>query len=288
MGGLNLQYGKHILPLKPVTIPAVCAFICHCMDMRHFKPPYIKGLVASIQFEARCFDPSFPSLFSNPAITLLFKGISTVSPSSPNNKLPITLSILHRMLSVLRLGYHSLYVDSLLDCSFLLTFYGFLRCGEFTTSSNLFNPAKDVSFSDVSFHPEFFSLSLKHSKSGGACSVVIARTDSIFCPFRSMCSYLKIRPPSEPRAPLSKTPDNNPMSKSWFTFQLGQIIQRCSLPPDHCSGHSFRIGAATTAATQGLSTASLQQMGRWSSSAYVSDVRPDATAIIQAQISLMP
>ena len=138
---------------------------------------------------------------------------------------PITLSILHRMLSVLRLGYHSLYVDSLLDCSFLLAFYGFLRCGEFTTSSNSFDPAKDVSFSDVSFHTEFFSLSLKHSKAGGACSV-IARTNSIFCPFRSMCSYLKIRPPSEPRAPLFITQDNNPMSKSWFTFHLGQIIQR--------------------------------------------------------------
>ena len=103
-----------------------------------------------------------------------------------------------------------------------------------------------------------------------------------------MCSYLKIRPPSEPHAPLFITPDINPMSKSWFTFHLGQIIQRCSLPPDHYSGHSFRIGAATIAATQGLSTASLQQMGRWSSSAYASYVRPDASAIIQAQRSLRP
>ena len=100
------------LPLKPISISAVCAFICHCMDMRHFKPPYIKGLVAGIQFNARCFDPSFPSLFSNSAIKLLFKGISKVSPSSPDNRLQITLSILQRMLSVLRLGYHSLYVDS--------------------------------------------------------------------------------------------------------------------------------------------------------------------------------
>ena len=34
------------LPLKPISISAVCAFICHCMNMCHFKPPYIKGLVA--------------------------------------------------------------------------------------------------------------------------------------------------------------------------------------------------------------------------------------------------
>ena len=161
------------LPLKPGKISAVCAFICHCMDESHFKPQYIRGLVAGIQFNARCFDPSFPSLFSNPAIKLLLKGISKVSPSSTDNRLPIILSILHKMLSVLIQGYISPHFDSLLDCSFLFAFYGFLRSGEFTTSSNSFDPVKDVTFADFQF-----------------------------CPFKSMCKYLKIRPGSEPNASL--------------------------------------------------------------------------------------
>ena len=93
------------LPLKPVKISAVYTFICHCLSVRHFKPQYIRGLVAGIQFDARCFDPSFPSLFSNPAIKLLLKGISKFSPSSTVNRLPIILSILHKMLSVLKQGY---------------------------------------------------------------------------------------------------------------------------------------------------------------------------------------
>ena len=34
------------------------------------------------------------------------------------------------------------------------------------------------------------------------------------------------------------------------------------------SGHSFRSGAATTAATQGISDTTIKMLGRWKSSAY--------------------
>ena len=64
------------VPLVSVCVNVVCASVCHCTDVRHFQPRYIKGLVAGIQFNARCLDPSFPSFFINPAnVKLLFKGI---------------------------------------------------------------------------------------------------------------------------------------------------------------------------------------------------------------------
>ena len=189
---------------------------------------------------------------------------------------------------MLRRGCFSRYIDSLLDCSFLLAFYGFLRCGEFTTRASAFNPTSDVCFSDLTFHPECFNLFLRHTKSGGSCSVVIARTGGPFCPFSSMLRYVKMRASSDPLSPPFLTPTNKPMSQSWFSHHLAQVVAKCNLPPGRYSGHSFRIGAATSAAVQGLSTATLQQLGRWSSSAYSSYVRPDAASIIEAQRSLRP
>ena len=276
------------VPSVPVCVNVVCAFVCHCTDVRHFQPRYIKGLVAGIQFNARCLDPAFPSLFTNPAVKLLFKGIGKVFPAKVDDRLPFTLSILHAMLSVLRRGCFSPYIDSLLDCTFSMAFYGFLRCGKFTTRSNVFNPATDVCVSDLTFHPDFFNLLLKHSKTGGSCNVIVANIGGPYCPFSSMLKYVKMRPPSGLLSPLFITPTNNPMSQSWFSHHLSQVVAKCDLPSGKYSGHSFRIGAATSAALQGVSTASLQQLGRWSSSAYSSYIRPDSAAIIEAQRSLRP
>lgn len=273
------------LPLKPVLIKSVCAFITYCTDVRHFKPQYIRGLLAGVQFNVRCYDPSFPSLFSNPSIKLLLKGISKCFPQPQDNRRPITLSILHDMVSVLRKGLFSPHIDSLLISVFLLAFHGFLRISEFTSSSNTFDPVKDICFSDLSFHPSHYCLSLKHSKAKGACSIVIASTGSSFCPYRAMLRYLRLRS-SFNSLPLFLTPSNNPMSKAWFLQHFQKVLLQCHLSPQHYSGHSFRIGAATSAAMQGISSASLQQMGRWSSSAYASYIRPDSASILAAQRNL--
>ena len=276
------------VPLKPVSINTVCAFICYCMDVRHFKPQYIRGLIAGIQFNVRCFDPSFPSLFGNPAIKILLKGISKSAPLAPDSRQPITLSILHKMLSVIRNGVFSPYVDALLESVFLLAFYACLRSGEFTTASQAFDPDRDVSYSDLVFHPHYYSLRLRHSKRGGPCSVIVARIDSSFCPFRAMVKYIRIRPITAPLSPLFITSGNLPLTKNWFCSHLRQVLIKSNLSPQNYSGHSFRIGSATSAANQGFSPASLQQLGRWSSSAYSSYIRLDVDSVLANQRSLKP
>lgn len=170
------------------------AFITYSFIYHHFKISYLRSLLAGINFFTQLHQPSSsPSLFSNHAVKLLLKGIAKQHPTPPDDRKPITLPILKNLLTTLSLSPYSPYLKSLLSSSFLLAFYGLLRLGEFTTPSNLFVPSRDLAVSDLKFHPDFFSLSLKHSKSKGACSIVVARNNGPFCPFLAMFHFALLR-----------------------------------------------------------------------------------------------
>ncbi|MEQ2303997.1 hypothetical protein AMECASPLE_022513, partial [Ameca splendens] len=78
--------------------------------------------------------------------------------------------------------------------------------------------------------------------------------------FRSLC----------PTANINPTPFPHSRKSPHVCFLVSQKFQANLIPiqpaPSQFSGHSFRIRAATSAAAQGLSSASLQQFSRCSSS----------------------
>ncbi|MEQ2252729.1 hypothetical protein ILYODFUR_024744 [Ilyodon furcidens] len=84
--------------------------------------------------------------------------------------------------------------------------------------------------------------------------------------------------------PFFLTPEGVPMIVSWFLKFVRQTLVQCTLSPSQFSGHSFRIGAATSAAIQGVSTVSLQQLGCWSTSAFSSYVCPNFHSVLCSMI----
>lgn len=64
------------------------------------------------------------------------------------------------------------------------------------------------------------------------------------------------------------------MSKYWFSAHLYAVLVKCGISPTH-SGHSSRIRGATTAAQRGLTITTRQVLGRRTSSACASYIRPD-------------
>lgn len=90
-----------------------------------------------------------------------------------------------------------------------------------------------------------------------------------------MLRYLAVRGFSS--GPLFCWQDGSPLTQPAFTDNLRTLLQLAGVDPSHYSGHSFRIGAATTAAANGLSDATIQLLGRWQSDSFVRYVRPPRT-----------
>ena len=70
------------------------------------------------------------------------------------------------------------------------------------------------------------------------------------------------------RAHLFQFHDGTPLSREWLVTQVCQAL--LSAGKDHApySGHSFRIGATSTAAERGMEDSLIKVLGRWQSSAY--------------------
>jgi len=62
--------------------------------------------------------------------------------------------------------------------------------------------------------------------------------------------------------------DGTPLSKSKFVEAVWQGLSAANLPAQQFASHSFRIGAATTAAMVGLQDSAIQTLGRWRSDCY--------------------
>ena len=104
---------SHSIPLFPVLVSSVSAFLTLNFKFNNLSYSYIHSLVAGIQFHARLNDYAFPSLFTNPHISLLLRGFRNASVYKPDKHLPLTLNILHNLIILLRNGVFTPYLDSL-------------------------------------------------------------------------------------------------------------------------------------------------------------------------------
>ena len=73
-----------------------------------------------------------------------------------------------------------------------------------------------------------------------------------------------------------------------LTHELRDVLQHCGILPQHYFSHSFRIGAATTAAAAGIPAWLIKVLGRWSSDCYERYIRtPQETLLaIPKQLSM--
>ena len=256
-----ISLGPYYQSPKP-NIGHVILFISHLFN-KGLSAQTITTKMSAITYYFKL--QSLPDPMSNFLVIKCLTGVRKLSPTL-DQRLPITIPILEKLMALtfgnLKSHFHSLLVRTM----FSLSFYAFLRPGEITKSPH------NLSLDQISFSPSHISikfLSFKHH-SGRAVTIQIPKQPGPSCPVQSLSQYLQLRGNSP--GPLFCYPNQDPVTYNSYHEWFHHLLDLSRIPGKF-NTHSFRIGAATWAASRGVSSTLIQQMGRWRSSAYLKYIR---------------
>ncbi|KAI8494572.1 hypothetical protein Bbelb_277980 [Branchiostoma belcheri] len=262
------------LATPPVSTNLLAQFIGF-LHNEGFAPPTISSKLSAISFVHKLLE------LPDPAQSFFIQKLlhATRKSHPPDNRRPITPSILKSLIDSLPEVYAPAYDRQLYKAMFLFTFYSLARVGEVTVTGSSHHTLQlsDVNLQSTSHQtvpPLLITFrTYKHSSTKRPVTVsIVPHPGSSYCPVANLKSYLSLR--GECAGCLFLLSDGRPVSSDHFSNTLRKCLERAHLDPQAYTAHSFRIGAATHAASSGASDAQLRALGRWSSDAFKSYIRP--------------
>lgn len=278
----------HNLPATAFDLSTICSFITFSHRSKRIRATTAQTYLAGINFIYKLASGNDCPSLSHPHISMLLKGLQKNEPRTLSRRSPLTSDLLTRCIYILRAGYISPPIDRTLECMFLLAFFGFLRCSEFAPTSSRFNPSLHPRLADLSIvSSDTLCYTLRRSKTdqtGVSCPIYLFKLNSVISPYEPLTSYLSDRYASYSSSfdPLFVTESGNVATRFWFSQHFKTILGLSGISPLHFSIHSFRIGAASTAARAGVPEHQIQILGRWSSRAYHTYIRHNVNDLRQA------
>ena len=199
--------------------------------------------------------------------------------SRDDQRLPVTPFILSKIIHALQHTADSHYQKSMLAAMFLLAFHAFLRIGEICQNRENSNvlQLQDIQFlQNVQKQLSHLEITFRSFKSNYNIRPVILSLransqDAEACPVHSLYQFIQLRGTCS--GPLFCFPPNLPVTCAHFCSCFNQALAWPGLPTSRFKSHSFRIGAASTAAAQGVPDEGIQHMGRWKSMAFKRYIR---------------
>ena len=127
-----------------------------------------------------------------------------------------------------------------------------------------FNPSTSLAWSDIAVdiqvNPSMVHIHLKKSKCdqfGAGVGIILGHSGKDLCPVSALLSFISAR--GSTPGPFFLDSGRKPIIKPWFVEKIRECLNRAGLPQHQYAGHSFRIGAATTAAIHHSNTRPLAQ-----------------------------
>ena len=263
-----------------MTEHLLCCFAAHLAE-QGLAPQTCSSYLAavrSMQITLGLPDPRDSS--SLPILKRVQAGIRRArlnKANPPQVRLPITANVLDKIRSSLDQSSNPHKV--LLWAIACMAFFGFFRLGELLLDTpGAFVPSASLAWGDVAVDcqttPTKVKIHLKKSKCdqfGTGADIILGRTLKPLCPVAAVVCYMVERG-SKP-GPFSMDAKGKAVSKAWFVGEMRGILQSLGLPQHQYAGHSFRIGAAITAALAGVEDSTIQTLGRWHSAAFLQYIR---------------
>ena len=226
-------------------------------------------------------------------LQLILRGIKRSQGVNSKARRPITLTILNLFYYLLNVNYTCNKDSLMVWAAMTLAFFGFLRIGELTCDSH-FNPERHLTVSDLVFmpksSPKYMLVRLKVSKTDPfrkGQTIVIGRANSNLCPISAMVTYLESRPPFPNPGPLFTFQSGSFLTRGRFTSETRLLLSKGGLDSSEFAGHSFRIGAATTAASANLPPWLIKVLGQWSSDCFERYIKTPPSVLAQVPQTLI-
>ena len=158
-------------------------------------------------------------------------------------------------------------------------FFAFLPVGEMTAPSDKgFDPAVHLGIGDVAVDdpwvPSVVRIRIKQSKTDPfrkGIDLFVGKTASAVYPVAALLDYLQERGMGP--GPLFRYRDGCVLTRPRFAAVVRSALKKAGMDQSKYCTHSFRIGAATTAAARGIEDSVLKTIGRWESLAYLQYIR---------------
>ncbi|XP_061164728.1 uncharacterized protein LOC133173724 [Saccostrea echinata] len=272
----------------PVTEDYLIYFVAHCVSRLKLSFSTIKLYLCGIKFICLESNIAYPDVTNLSRLKALLNGVKRMQLPSCKLRHPISFDILKKVCIYFRRteSFRNLMLETV--CT--IAFFGFLRCGEFTIKDS-FDPTTNLCVSDLSVLESCVLLNLKISKTDPfrkGITIKLFPTSNIICPFSICCKYLKARCslPFSAKQPLFVNSDGNALTRTEFISELKHALKCIGCNSDVYNGHSFRIGAATTAAAVHMEDHLIKVLGRWSSDACCRYIRTPETVLREAQKSM--
>ena len=264
------------LPATDFTLSSFAAFLT-----RSVKPGTIKAYLSAVR--NMHVEHGYPDPTLNAALLQrVMRGIGRVHGSEvARPRLPITMPVLVQLLRALQGSRHYRPADkAMLKAAMLLAFHGFLRCGEFTAppvrQPGLWWPRRQDM--EVCASPPSLRYHLRRSKTdrdGNGVVIHVGPSAPEVCPVISMAAYFAGSPAS-PTDHLFVYDNGIPLRRASFVNDVRHLLAVAGTANLQLyAGHSFRIGAATSAALCGIPEGTIRAMGRWKSDCVHRYIRTD-------------